>query len=521
MANIGIDFGTTNSLIVAYDKRKHEFNYFNFEGIRPVPTSSTVMYYDNKKTVGKEARAKMFRYDGVEGYHFEKSIKTKLGTDYETNIFGKNVAPYVVASEILTHLKSEAINKWNAIQAGVDLNKSVFTIPVKFSGKARKELRKAANDAGIEVTTFIHEPFAAIVGYYFTKDNNSTFSEVISNLRTLDGQFVLTFDWGGGTLDITVVKIENDTMCELGTAELTNLAGDKFDEELALYVWNKFCSQYSKKYSSDYLEMVRKKRWGRILAIAETCKIELSKYEETEFLLESVTGDEDVDIDLTITREDFEKIIYPIIVKAINKIDDAIRQAGINDNKINHVLLTGGTCYIPAVQKYMREKFGHRVETVKNADLLIAQGAAVISELEWTPFLTKDILIEMCNNSYWPMFTHNKILATGEPITVNEYFTCVDQREKRAKVIIGEGLGQTCDKILAVLNVPVLCDNRFGDDILISGTIDTDIVLKIDGRSMLVKGYKQKSISGIDEEYSERVSTEINQLCFGLSFKGE
>ena len=111
MANIGIDFGTTNSLIVAYDKRKHEFNYFNFEGIRPVPTSSTVMYYDNKKTVGKEARAKMFRYDGVEGYHFEKSIKTKLGTDYETNIFGKNVAPYVVASEILTHLKSEAINK--------------------------------------------------------------------------------------------------------------------------------------------------------------------------------------------------------------------------------------------------------------------------------------------------------------------------------------------------------------------------------------------------------------------------
>ncbi len=245
MAKIGIDFGTTNSLIVAYDKNKSKFSYFNYEGDIPVPTSSTVWYNDNKVIVGDEARKKMYKHADDEGHHFEKSVKLKLGSGHNLNVFGKPVEPYKVAARILRHIKTDALERWQADKAGADLNSAVFTVPINYNGKQRRDLRKSAHEAGIEVTTFIHEPFAAIVGYYFAKEDIS-YEKVIKNLNMLDGQHILTFDWGGGTLDITVVQINKGKMCELGTAELTDKAGDKFDEDIATYVWNLFLDKYGK-----------------------------------------------------------------------------------------------------------------------------------------------------------------------------------------------------------------------------------------------------------------------------------
>ena len=106
---------------------------------------------------------------------------------------------------------------------------------------------------------------------------------------------------------------------------------------------------------------MKKRVWGKMLAYAEKCKLELSEMEETEFLLERVDGSDD-DIYLSITREKFEELISPSIDAASVKIDEAIAQAGIQDIDISHVLLTGGTCYIPAVKNRMIEKFGQRVE---------------------------------------------------------------------------------------------------------------------------------------------------------------
>src|SRR4051794_17083676 len=101
MAQIGIDFGTTNSLIVAYNKQINQFYYFNFDkdDRKPIPTSSTVWYYDNSITVGLEARENINKYAGIEGHHFEKSIKSKLGQEYGVSIFGKIVQPYMIAAD--------------------------------------------------------------------------------------------------------------------------------------------------------------------------------------------------------------------------------------------------------------------------------------------------------------------------------------------------------------------------------------------------------------------------------------
>ena len=321
-------------------------------------------------------------------------------------------------------------------------------------------------------------------------------------------QNILVFDFGGGTLDITIVKMKNGKMLEQGTAELTGQAGDKFDEIIAQNIWNDFIDKYSAKYSLDHLEITRKKKWRRILAIAERCKIELSSKDSSTFLLNAVTNIGE-DIRYEITRELFENWIKDTLDAACNKIDEALSFARVNASDINVALLTGGTCEIPAIQKRLTDKFGGRVKIAKDSALVIAQGAAVISEMGWLPFLTKEVRIVLSDDSYWPMFEEGQPIASeGRPAYNSEVFTCVDQRKKRAKVIIDEGIGQEPGKTLCVMNVPTLGDYRFGDDIEVSGSIDKDIVLTIKAHSKMIHNYKAK--------YSIEKVAEIYQLCFGL-----
>lgn len=296
---------------------------------------------------------------------------------------------------------------------------------------------------------------------------------------------------------------------ELGTAELTNVAGDKFDEDIAQYAWNTFINQYGAKYTPEYLEKIRKKKWDRMLAIAEQCKFELSRWKATDFILERVTGGYE-DIDLTITRSDFEGLIADALDAACNRIDEALHQAGIQDIDIYKVLLTGGTCYIPAVKARLNEKFGQRVAEVKNADLAIAQGAAVIAEMGWLPFLTKDIQIALSDGSFWPIFEHDMPIAVHKSAYNSEEFCCVDSRNKRAKIIICEGLGQVRDKNLAVLNIPVPGYYDYGDEIVVEAELDKNIVLFIKGHSKLA----------VSNGCAIRKTAEITQLCFGLDFHG-
>jgi molecular chaperone DnaK len=515
MAQIGIDFGTTNSLIVAYDKGTNQFYYFNFDEDdgNPIPTSSTVWYYDQNIIVGSEARKNINTYAGIEGHHFEKSIKLKLGQEYGVSVFGKTIQPYNIAADILRHIKSVSEEKENVNPLGVDLNRAIFTVPINFNGIQRKHLRKAAQEAGIEVTTFIHEPFAAIIGYFFTKERAYSSQEVIERLENLDGKFLLTFDWGGGTLDITVVKVENGKMIEIGTAELTGKAGDKFDDDIAKWAWSKFLAKYGSMYNEAFLEQKRKENWDKMLTIAEFCKITLTTQVETPFIVRNIIDDND--IRETIKRSDFEKLIENTMLDACNEIDKAIKEAGIGDINIDQVLLTGGTCYIPAVQEKLKEKFGHKVNTVNNADLLIAQGAAVISEMGWLPFLTKDISIQLSDDSLYPIFEKNTNIAADSEAKKSEDLVCCDNRGGDAKIIIVEGNGQSKDRNLTILKVPVLNDSTFNDDIKLDAIIDRDIILKISARSLMVRGYKQPK-----EEYSVKRETEVHQLCFGLDFKG-
>ena len=343
--------------------------------------------------------------------------------------------------------------------------------------------------------------------------NNGNYTRVMDQLAQMEGQYILTFDWGGGTLDITVVRVQDGKMMEVGTSELTGMAGDKLDELLAELAWSRFADEAIKKYTKEQLEQMKNEKWGKLLATAENVKISLSEQEQTEFFMQA-HGDDFVEE--MITREDFERVIENTLTAALNKIQEALNIADLNEINISHVLLTGGTCYIPAVQNAIIKKFGHRVEAVTDADLLIAQGAAVISEMGWMPFLAKDVLIQLSDDSYWPLFEKGLLISSSEEAHNSEDFICTDSRNKRAKIIVSEGIGQKSDKMLTALNVPLLGDRNFGDEVVVEGTIDKNIVLKVRGYSRQVIGYEQPT-----EEYSIRINRDVNQLCFGLDFRGE
>lgn len=517
MANIGIDFGTTNSALVSYDKEKNEFLYFNFNEdlTKPKPVSSTIWYHDDTITIGSNARQNINTYSGIDGHHFEKSIKSKLKSDIGINIFGQSVPPFIIAGEIIKYLKNQAATLWMAEKLGVNLNSAVFTIPLNFNGLQRNALRKAANEAGIEVTTFIHEPFAAVVGYFFSQSVSQ--KQIMNNLDNLNGKFYLVFDWGGGTLDITVVKIEDGKMIEFGTSELSDNAGDKFDEDIANWVWNKFIEKNKEQYDISFLEKNRKDNWDRIVSASEEAKIVLSTQESYFIRVDNIT--DDLSIEEKITLEIFNSLIENTVQNAINEIDKAIREANIGEVNIDQVLLTGGTCYIPYVQEKLKEKFGHRVVLAKDADLIIAKGAAVISEMGWLPFLAKDISIQLSDDSLYPIFEKNMNIASNKNSHRTEDLICCDNRGGFAKIIIVEADGQRKERNLDIIKVPVQnysfsIYNDPKEEIKLDAVLDKDIILKLTARGFLVKNTDIDS----NKEYSEQRSTEVHNLRFGLDY---
>lgn len=516
MAKIGIDFGTTNSLMVAYDKSTNQFTYFHYDDKqtdKPVPISSTVWYYDSKIVVGKEARENINKFSGMPGHHFEKSIKLKLGKIPTINILEEHFEPYQVAKEIINKLYSVAQEN-NADKSGADINSAIFTVPIKFDGLQREALRKAANESGIEVINFIHEPFAAIIGHFFEKEKEQKDSTVIIQQLKSYNKNVLVFDWGGGTLDITVVQINDGKMIECGTAELTDRAGDKFDEMIANFAWDKFANKHCKQYSKEKLNKMKTEHWDKLLDRAEQCKKILDTSEKTNFLVNIA---ENLDIEEQVTRKDFENLVEGTLLEACNKINEAIKKAG--DINIEEVLLVGGTCKIPLVQDKLHEKMGHKVETSKSGDLLIAQGAAVIAEMGWTPFLLKDIAILLSDDSTYTIFEKNLPLIS-QP-NQDEELICVDQRKGYAKIIIVEVNNNDNKKrdTKAILKVPVLANERFGDEINFRASINKNLIIEINAYSkMELQDESGNPKKDKDKTYNISKSTSIYDLCFGLDF---
>lgn len=412
----GVDFGTTNTSIVQYDL-DNGLTQITSKPNQPYP--SVVCYQGNEILVGHDAKKSINEMAGNPGRTIIKSIKTKLGKNEDIFIMGEPKKIYDVAAEIISYIIKE-----NEMEG--QIKEAVLTIPVGFDGEQRRDLRKTAEKSGISVNAFIHEPFAAVIGW-LKKDAKN---------KEING-YILVFDWGGGTLDITVTKKEGIEIFEYGTAEMSGIAGDKFDELLKNYCIDKVLRQSE---NPIIFEKAMKEPSNRDLInyYIELCKIDLSAHEESKlnFTLRS-DGNNLFDFKLTVKRKEFEDLIAEYIERAIEKIKNALQQANIDETQIEKILLVGGTSLIPILIKRISDEFvGYKIVSLQDANELIAEGAAIAAYFGVKPVFSKKIMMELSDGTYYIFYEKGQEIRTSVEQKVN--VCCVDFRNS-AHIVIAEG----------------------------------------------------------------------------------
>jgi len=468
----GIDFGTTNSVVAAHNLKSAKTTVCrDGEGL---PHPSVVWYrLDELPRVGREAKLHISAFAEAAGNAFVQSVKRRLGKGETLDIFGERTPAQAVATDIFRFLLADAQTRHD-----FDVREAIVTVPVYFDGRARRELRKAADAAGLFIKTFLHEPFAALIGYLYE-------SGLSASLHEREGQNILVFDWGGGTLDITVGQVCQGRVAQLSTAGLVDRAGDHFDSLLGTVAKRKF--QESNSIPSDQLQLTPTTK-DRFRTECERCKIELSakrsqKLELADFFR---SGRKVLDLSERIARDEFESEILAEVDLAAREVDRALDAAGLTARQIDLVLLIGGTSQIPLVQQRIRERFGHTVVIVENADSIIAEGAAIADALGLGLVFADSVAIELSDG------TCHDVFKAGEPAkseacnkTVNLF--CTDNRDGVARLIVG--LARTSSKQFdrrTILTVPVSPDlpRPYNHErVTASFRLDEDLVLHVDAKA--------------------------------------
>ncbi|MEA1925175.1 MAG: molecular chaperone DnaK [Candidatus Altiarchaeota archaeon] len=349
---IGIDLGTSNSQASVMMAGKTTI-IPSAEGatVAGKMFPSVVAFTKDKQLlVGQPAKRQTV--SNPEGTVLE--AKRNMGTDHKYEIKGKQYTPQQISAYILQKIKADAESF-----LGEDVNKVVITVPAYFDDNQRQATKDAGEIAGLDVVRIINEPTAASLAYGVDKaDEEHT---------------ILVFDFGGGTLDVTILEFGGGVFEVKSTSGDTKLGGTDMDETLMNYVVKEFKKESGVDLKKDSMAVQRVKE------ASEKAKIELSGVLETEINLPYVTADESgpKHLQMKITRAKLEDLIKPIIDKCSKPIDKAIKEAKVSRDEITKVILVGGPTRMPIVQKFVVDHVGKKIERGIDPMECVAMGAAI------------------------------------------------------------------------------------------------------------------------------------------------
>ncbi len=354
---IGIDLGSTFS-VVSYVKNDIPEVIPNAEGNRITPSVFS-LDEDNNVLVGDLA----VDYESQVPDRTIRLVKRKMAQGFEDLYsFGlwTKYSPYLVSAEILKKLKRDAED-----YLGQEVTDAVITVPAYFNNDERKATKMAGELAGLNVLRIINEPTAASLAYGLDKNNDST---------------ILVYDLGGGTFDVTLLKLSDG--CDfhvLSTAGDTKLGGSDFDSSLAQIILAKFNANFDYNYQQDLIENLDDTQKSRLRAAAEKAKKTLSQVEKTTVSIPmfAFRNRQLVNLSVSVTREEFEKCLEEPLLKTKACIEQAIKDAGISYSDINEVVFVGGSTRIPYVAQKVQEWTGKRPNKSINPDEAVALGAAI------------------------------------------------------------------------------------------------------------------------------------------------
>ena len=368
---IGIDLGTTYSVVAAYSYAKSDVRVISNRQNEPTTPSVVYVGPTGQVSVGKAAKEKMGREPGNVIFEVKRIMgeRNALGGKAMARAGGRDLDPEFVSACILKELKACAEKL-----IGEPIHDAVITVPAYFKEPQKNATAEAAKIARLNPLAIINEPTAAAVAYGLDKGEPQTF---------------VVYDFGGGTFDVSVVRIEDErTVTVLGTGGDAHLGGGDIDRQVVEWVLRKMKDQHGRDFSQD-ARLV-----GKLRLRAETVKINLSNEGGSqEFVVEAPTAGID-EINYTITQTEFELMCRPIIDKTMRQIDVAIDSAakvtGLKHDEIDAFVLVGGSSKLPVVSKLLRERYKKTIKSDLNPDEIVAMGAARFAAA-FTPSLAPEI----------------------------------------------------------------------------------------------------------------------------------
>ena len=344
---IGIDLGTTNSCVAVFEGSE-PIVIPNPEGARTTP-SVVAFSKTGERMVGQVAKRQAITNPD----RTISSIKRHMGTNFKATIDGKNYTPQEISAMILQKMKADA-----EAYLGTTVTDAVITVPAYFTDAQRQATKDAGKIAGLNVQRIINEPTAAALAYGMDKENN---------------QRILVFDLGGGTFDVSLLEISDGVFEVLATAGNNRLGGDDFDQRIINWMADKFQRENGVDLRSDKMVMQRLKD------AAEKAKIELSGMSQSDINLPFITATAagPLHFEATLTRAEFDRITADLVEATMGPTKQVIRDAGVSVEKIDKVLMVGGSSRIPAVQEAVKKYLGKEPFKGINPDECVAIGAAI------------------------------------------------------------------------------------------------------------------------------------------------
>jgi molecular chaperone DnaK (HSP70) len=497
---LGIDLGTTNSEIAIYRDGRPEV--LRDDQGRIILPSVVGLTETGELLVGEEARNQFLLYPE----RTVRSIKRRMGSDAKVQLGEREYKPQEISAIILSRLKEIA-----QARLGRPIRKAVITVPAYFSDTQRQATREAGEIAGLEVARIINEPTAAALVYEAAQHQ---------------GKRILVYDLGGGTFDVSVVRIEQGVVEVISSHGNNHLGGDDFDHKIVEHV----LEHLKLKHGVDVAD--RPQAMARILRSAEDAKKQLSDHPYAriaeEYLAEH--SGQPVNLDLELSREEYEDMIAPFIEETLGAIHIALESAGLTSSQVDEILLVGGATRTPLIRRRLVEAFGTQPRGEVDPDLCVAMGAAIQGAamtgtevsavlVDVTPYTFGTSALGELNGELYP-YHYVPIIPKNTPIPARMsevFFTVLDeQTDVDVRIYQGENNDALENIKIGEFRVSGLSREPAGNPVIVDLALDRNGILQVSAREKKTGLERRITIDNATSRYDREQLDEARQRIGAL-----